>query len=338
MTGVNTEKLTSLGITHTNWIDSNTIVYIETPLQAINAKELLHDAAPKNLRLIIRESTYQSYNSRLRKVMSFLNMEYESVKITSGFSVIRLMGLIFDIAMSCPPPTSFLILGDHDSRICKILSKVFSKKMKIIYLDDGVGTLDVYAKYLGQKPINYFTFFDLQSRSNFHVAKHNFEYLSSRRRALHKDRHPNLFIGSPLVEGNFCSKKQYCEYIRTATEISTSTLTYLPHPKEERSNWEAYEAEFNFEQLLIIELPIEIEIISGNISAETIFSMMSTSVLTLLALAPNINVIGLDIPESERGLQKARGAYDHYAMTVRAAQAYQNFSLVSKEKCITTRK
>ena len=314
-------------------IDSPLVVaYVETGLQLMCVKEFLLSSTSTDYVIFSRRSRSEKVNQRLTVVGECLDVKLCWQKIGGKRDIKGLFLLAANLRKQLKRDKTILLLGDKDSLVCRVLTKIAYPKTIVVYVDDGVATFDQYrSAVVKNEKVNWYSIFDLPSTENIGVVGHAFENVKSipcLQRSITASKQ-SIFLGSPMVEGGFMTGDDYASYIRSACERACRPITYVPHPKENNEQVRRLAENHGVIVSNASDLPIEIRLLKGELAADEVFSMMSTATFTLASILTFATIYGFELPTRHLGLAKTRGAYSHFEKVVEEALKLENFRLIS---------
>ena len=225
-----------------------------------------------------------------------------------------------------------LLIGDERVFEFLVINKIINSK-KTIILDDGISSL--YSRYLisnseqyqfqeesfkkkisykfklNPHKISYFTCFEssLDESNLYDYNYHSFQnlissYKNKTIRTNFKAEVGNLyFIGQPLSEIKIVSEEYELNKIVSLNfhlnEINKK-ITYIAHPRD--SNKKIMQIKSLGISVLQFDIMIEIMVLKGEITPDTIYGFYSSALLTLPLLIPSIKVEILNLDKEEINL------------------------------------
>jgi hypothetical protein len=178
-----------------------------------------------------------------------------------------------------------LLIGDYFSTYMRFFQKTYKKK--IVYLDDGIGTLKM--QMICSKKLNYFTIFnDIKIFKEKKI--NNFTWLKklkSKRNII-----PNVVIGSPLINESLCNEIEYFDYMK---QVKEAPVIYFPHRNESLSSVIKLEKDLGFEiHKNTRGIEIELSLLANEVNV--IYSFHSTASFSLRKIYPNAKIKNIKTP------------------------------------------
>lgn len=312
--------------------NSKSLFIVSSPFQAVCAVEAVYEYRIQNPVFIILLGSQSGQNSNTLKILhsnnfkniyelffsSFFDIFFRSNKYISNY---RLNLDSYDI----------VFVGDYLNPVQRFFSTKFLLfKNKIIFLDDGNATIEVFKwgniptkirslnlfikttlsdiVFLLKKkrPIEYFTIFNYQS-SKFKIKINNLNYLKSKISV--KSKNGVYILGSNIYNKNLLSyyhyEMQFEEIINHVRDnYPAEPIYYCYHRGEPTEFVELLTSKYNIQKYLS-DFTIEIDMVQKNIYPEAIYSFGSTASYSLKIIYPNINSYSILLRTNSKSLNKS---------------------------------
>lgn len=257
------------------------IFVVESPFQLLCAYEAIEYFKTNDNILIIRYASNTVNNTQLKKIIdsSLFSKIYE-LDIVSISNVLYYSPLLLKILYL--KKNNNIFLGDYRGKLMHIIYRLVSRK-KIVILDDGLYTLDLYEKMKNNKvqKINLFTIFDLKPLSDKHnIYKNKFTKFKNNITTININKENIFFLGAGTVEAGYIQEELYVEYIKKIKkyyEAQNLNFIYIPHRRENLIKFN----KINMLNIKRFEYPSEIQFMFDKITPYRIASFYSTTLITL---------------------------------------------------------
>jgi hypothetical protein len=311
--------------------NTKSLFVISSPFQAICAIEAVHEYEVKNPVFIILLGKNAEVNSNTLKVLDLNN-------ITNVYKII--FNSFFDLVLNANKRISefelklnsyeTIFIGDYLSTVQRFFSSCFlSKTSKIVFLDDGNSTIEVFKwgnrasvfrswgifiktiiseiSFISykKKSIEYFTIFDYDT-NKFNKKLNNLRFLKSKIKT--KKKNGVYIIGSNIYNINFLSKSQYIIYFEKIirhVEINypDEPIYYCPHRGEPTDTVELLKSKYKIHEHKS-EYTIEIDVIKKSLYPVAIYSFGSTATYSLKIIYPNIDSYSIPLETNRKTFNK----------------------------------
>lgn len=291
---------------------------VESPLQVLNAFEAMHVFPANEHTLLVRYSDYSENDKQIKDTLKKLNLytlaSIKTITINgekkSVFDIIKL--LFFRVFFNFKSKQfTKIFLGNYGSKFMQFITPFRSS---IILLDDGAGSINVQSEFTPTKFHDWFTLFDLDPFPSQIITPNTY-------RELHKilpnkfnqNKETVLFIGSKISETGITAEENYLHLIKKiALRFSDKKIIYVAHRGESDLKLQQLEKISNL-KVTLLDYPIELLSIYGDITPSKIVSFYSTALITLSKIY-DVETIAFKFDYS---LSEHRDAidrvYDYYA-------------------------
>ncbi|MBA5248787.1 MAG: hypothetical protein FE834_04540 [Gammaproteobacteria bacterium] len=306
----------------------NSIFFIESPFQLINASEAIHFFQIKNYKIIIRLSEVVNSDKQIFNLIDILNIDKEKIELIKIKAHNKNIGDYVAIAVNlikCLPYIGVdkIFIGNLESGFLSLVIKIFSRK-KILLLDDGALTIEIQNnpnKFNQNNFYNLFTMYDFLAFKNQKIYKNNFESIRQNINNLKINKSSVLFLGSPFSEDGYMSKKCYYEQInKISSKYSNKTMIYVPHRRETDEDTREIKGIKNI-VVHKLDYPVELIGLHENEIPYKVISFYSTALLTM----KNIYKIEADsyhanfdgsVQKKNEAIEKFKLTYKHYQSNI----------------------
>jgi len=299
-------------------IKLDNLFVIRSPLQLINCIEAINYFNLKDNILVIIYNNTENTNKQIDNLIDLypwkniirLNQEQKRSKFFIYIALIKKLK---------KERYNYLFFGDFGSIYKLIIANV--KKNQVWYVDDGVGTINVYKSILVDNTlnklssrmlrfllaglsikikddINLFTYFDLKPLKHSKVIYNGLEYFSKQYLQNSVNDDIVYILGQPLVETNLLLEDDYFYYLDSIKSMFDKKIIYIPHRTEvidERMN--RYKSD-DFE-ILEIDVPVELYFMNQKINPYHIVSFLTTALFTLKKLYKKTKYSYIYIPSDK---------------------------------------
>lgn len=252
--------------------------------------------------------------------------------INSYYRIIRLRFKIW-ILRRAYPNIENVFLGSFNNIYHKAVAAEFEKRVQIFLLYDGLQVITVSDYRLGNvrytkkypkfhqllgyrtpnfKMVHYITPFPLNVKENDSITVKDIAHPDFKnKKVLDKEI---FFIGQPLVEVKFISKKDYLKFLKLIiNEHPNSRVTYIPHPREASENLRDIS---EITQVQRCDMVFENFYKGLKAVPAKIISFYSSVLLNLYYFGAEIELISYEIPKgrilSDRYIQNIKPVYNFF--------------------------
>ena len=312
---------------------SKKICFINNSLQYLCLNELL------NLNLNSKDLTYfvgypnTEDLTQLKNTIKIFKTNKINLIFLKDIFHIKVIHLILKIKFFFLNKYDLVILGDYKYYLFREFRKL---SKKVIYLDDGVSTLDYnyWSKYYKIQNYNskFFTFFNLKIK--IPTIKNNFRLLKTFSKKKKIDNSVTI-LGEALYEKKLVTKYYFEDLIRNIIKKNAKKkIFYFPHRKEKI----IYKIQKNYKNLHIIKnkYNVETNIINNIFISKEIYGISTTALATLKIILDKNNLINFyNINIDKKGLVKKTDKRSKKSMD-KHLEFMDNFSNYLKKNRVKT--
>jgi hypothetical protein len=258
------------------------ILFVESPLQLLNALEAIKNFDLKNYILYVRYSKQKTNDEQLDKLIKIFDVQPTILKKINLSSKHRTFSdyikIFFYFFYSKFFKINRLFIGNIDSKFLSLIYKNVSKN-KIIALDDGAKTIALQKKFNETDFYNLFTMYNLKKLNNQIIYKNNYNNVKSLLK--NKDKTENiLFLGTKLNEVGIISENEYILLINKIAKYYNKNIIYIPHRGEDEKKLNKISKFQNF-KIKNIDYPVELYGLYEKEIPNTVASFYSTALLSM---------------------------------------------------------
>jgi len=266
---------------------SKKIIFVSTPLQLLNVLEL----ESQHLKEIIIGCKFVFVTNsskidliKIREIKKFFNLKDYYIYNANFFLTKLFLIILLKIRNIIKYKILFLIIGNYAN---KFFSRFVDNSKKVFIVDDGTNFFDKKNNRLfKKKKVYFYTFLNNEIVKKYNcknIIKNNFLLVKSKltktNKSFYKKNKEILILGSPYVEGEIISLKQYIECLSfLKNKYKNNKIYYFTHPKEKLGNLKKYENNFI---LIKSHLPIELFLVARQYRFLKIIAFNSTALITL---------------------------------------------------------
>ncbi len=293
------------------------ILFVESPLQLINAYEAVSFFGLNNFYYVIRLSGNVNNDKQLKEIVNrlelvdfvFLNLNAQNKKF-EDYLVLLLYRFKYVFSSK---DIEKIYIGNYDSKFLSLIMKQFSND-KIVLLDDGSKTFEIQRTFEPSQHLNLFTMYDILPVGKQIVYKNSYNRILAllRDENVVFDNSSVLFIGSKLSEDGAISEKYYITLLNEISEFyDGKTIIYVPHRDEDKNKLKEI-GTINNVEVKTIGYPIEFFGLYESAIPATISSFFSTALMTMKAFyAVEIESFSFDFSNSDCKVEIAN-LYEYY--------------------------
>lgn len=263
-------------------LTKKSLLFVESPLQLLNAHEAISEFNLKNYEVVIRLSNKKENDSQIKYLVDYLNIQnikYVLIKVDDkGLTdYIKLLMYKYKYLIK---KVKKVFIGNYDSGFFKLIMKQFTRE-QIILLDDGSKTLAIQKQFSENNFYNLFTIYNVETINNQLIYNNRYNKITTILKNLKFNNDEILFLGMKLSEIGIITEK---EYIRLLVEIADIykhyTIIYVTHRGESKSKIEKIKEIRNI-SIQNYSYPIELLGIFEKSIPNKVISFYSTAVLTI---------------------------------------------------------
>jgi hypothetical protein len=261
------------------------LVFIESPLQLLNAVEAIKFFKVKEYEIIIRLSGNIKSDKQIINVVDSLNLESKYIKFITinsrNHSIKDILKIVFYRFRYFFVNVQYVFVGNFESGFFKQVIKQFSLN-SIVYLDDGAKALN-YQPVLETGRVHFFSTFNLSETALIHTTYNNYSFLKTRLtiESLKCLENKIVFLGQKLVELDILTEKEYVNYVyEMAERFKGSEIEYIPHRGETSAKLERINRIPNV-SVHELDYPVELYGLYNSELPGKIISFYSTAIYTM---------------------------------------------------------
>jgi len=263
-------------------LNIKSLLFVESPLQLLNANEAISEFNLKNYEVVVRLSNKKENDTQIKYLIKYLNIQnikYASIRVDDkGITdYIKLLMYKYKYLIK---KVEKVFIGNYDSGFFKLIMKQFTKE-QIILLDDGSKTLAIQKQFSESNFYNLFTMYNVETMNNQLIYNNRYNKITTNLKNLKFNYDEILFLGMQLSEIGIITEK---EYIRLVVEIANIyknyTIIYVTHRGESESKLEKIKEIKNI-SIQNYSYPIELLGIFESSIPNKVISFYSTAVLTM---------------------------------------------------------
>jgi len=259
------------------------LLFIESPLQLLNAYEAVKKYSIIEYEIIVRLSKVVQNDEQIKYVIDKLNIQnikYITIGIKNRNFLDYLQLFYYKYIYKVSNDIDKIFIGNYDSGFLNLIMKK-TEKEKIILLDDGAKTIDIQKKFTDIKNYNLFTMYDFQAYKNQEIVKNDFTRLQTNLQQLKINQEQILFLGLKLSEIGIVTQEYYIEQIiRIASFYKDKKLVYISHRGETKIKLNKLKTIKNLE-IIQLNYPVELYGLYNDDIPYKVASFYSTALLTM---------------------------------------------------------
>ncbi len=261
------------------------LICIESPLQLLNAYEVIKYFNIKNYKLLIRYSNRDNNDKQIKRLINILKIDSTYIEKTtinaSNKSLVDLFKLFIYKYFFNTKKFDRVFIGNYRSGFFSLIRKSFNRN-QIILLDDGAKTVDIQKEFTDNLNYNLFTMYKIAPFKNQKIYINHFNKIKclSKKNLILQDNEI-LFLGSKLSEINIISEMYYLELMNQISKFyKNQNIIYIPHREEDQNKLIRISAISNIE-IKTIDYPVEIFGLFENKLPKTVSSFYSSALMTM---------------------------------------------------------
>jgi len=259
------------------------LVFIESPLQLLNAYEAIEKFSIKKYEIVVRLSNIPQNDEHIQYVIDKLNIQninYITIGIENRNFIDYLQLFYYKYIYEISKDIDKIFIGNYNSGFLNLIIQK-TEKEKIILLDDGAKTIDIQKKFTDLDNYNLFTMYDFKANKNQEIVKNNFLRLQNNLQKLKINQEQILFLGLKLSEIEIVTEKYYIEQIIKITSFyKDKKIVYISHRGEDKAKLEKLQNIQNLE-VLQLDYPVELYGLYNEEIPYQVASFYSTALLTM---------------------------------------------------------
>ena len=260
------------------------LLFVESPLQLLNAYEAICYFKLHDYRVIVRLSGQEQNDKQIKnliKILNINNVNYITIRVKNR-KLIDYYHLFINSFKYYFKNVDKVFIGNYDSGFFKLLLKQF-KKSKIILLDDGTKTLTIQKQFSENNFYNMFTMYDIKPVGKQTIYKNNYDHIFNMLQKHEiKKREYILFLGMKLSELNIIDEKDYIYFLnKIANFYSNKSIIYIPHRGESINKLKIIEKYISNISIKYLNYPVELYGLYEQEIPASVVSFYSTALLTM---------------------------------------------------------
>lgn len=286
------------------------VIYVESPLQVLNAIEYLHAEGMLNslvCTIIINENKSVSKNNttQIKRVISESDLLHVNIIHINGNFFRFWNSIKFDalraIAHVYWRKYDLLILGEYRSYLGRVMASKFKFRGNCVIVDDGTATLKLKPEDI-IRGMTYFTLFgdSLRKAGVKEILENNLLWLRQKIQKLSIEDDKVFIIGQPFLEiGDLKSstaEDRMLSFLENFLRIhfSDKSCVYIPHRREKKSKLSKVATFCKIEKF---NYPFELYPLIGMKLPKYLVCFTSTVAVTYAQLSPETEVNAIKLPE-----------------------------------------
>jgi len=259
------------------------ILFIESPLQLLNAYEAIEKFSIQDYVIIVRFSKNLQNDEQISYLIDKFTIQ--NIKpITIGASQKNLLDyfklLYYKYFYQIPSDVDKVFIGNYDSGFLKLIMKKVPTD-KIVLLDDGAKSIDIQAKFTDKFHYDLFTMYDFKPLYNQSIIKNNFQRLQKNLSDLELNKEEVLFLGLKLSEIGIVTQSYYLDQIIKITSYyKNKQIIYIAHRGEDKTKLQKID-ELDNVQVVQLDYPVELYGLYHTKIPYKVASFYSTALLTM---------------------------------------------------------
>lgn len=261
------------------------LLFVESPLQLMNAHEATFRFKLENFKYVIRLSRSNSSDRQLINVVKILKIdssrvEYVSISTKNRNLLDYIKLFLYKYKFFFTKQFDRVFIGNIESGFFKQVMRLFSKE-KIILLDDGSKTIVVHHKMSDEANYSLFTMYDLRPYKNQLIYKNEYKTLHKIMQTRFYDPRKIIFLGMKLSEYNIITQEYYLELItKISDRYFEKEILYISHRGESKKKLEQIAKNKNI-TIESLDYPVEMLGIYVEEMPYKLLSFYSSALLTM---------------------------------------------------------
>jgi len=298
-----------------------TFLFVESPLQLLNAYEAMYVFHLKHYKIIIRLSGNADNDKQIKFLVQYLDIKhikFLTIKAEKK-GVNDYIKLLFCKYIFLFRKIDKVFIGNFDSGFFRLILNQIPKE-KVILLDDGSKTLAVQNQFTNHTFYNFFTLYNIKALENQIVYKNTFQQLSQKLKKLHITEEEILFLGMKLSEAGIMVEEKYIKLVRQISHrYSDKKMIYITHRGESLAKLQKLKEIKNM-TIKSYDYPIELLGVFENALPFKVVSFYSTALLTMKYIYKiDVECFSFDY-QSSRYRETIDCVYAHYSKNLKVIQ------------------
>ena len=258
-------------------------LFVESPLQLLNAYEAIAKFNLQNYEIIVRLSNHKENDKQIKFLIDYLKLKNINNIIINGDkkTLADYMKILYYQIKYKFISIDKIFIGNYESGFFKQIMKQFNRD-KIILLDDGAKTLFIQKQFSNNNFYNLFTMYDLNPINNNQIIyKNSFEELNKKLIKMNFNREEIFFLGMKLNEIGIVSEETYVKFIeKISKKYKKQKIIYIVHRGESENKLKKIQSIGNIE-IRSYSFPIELVGFFEKNIPKKVISFYSTALLTM---------------------------------------------------------
>jgi len=264
------------------------LIFVESPLQLLNAMEAVHSFSLTSYKIVIRLSGFKISDLQLINTAKALGLNSVSViTINAGRkNLFDLIKIIYYSNCFLFSKIDYVFIGNEDSNFFRKIIFQFNKR-KIVFLDDGSKTI-VLANSENKLDKVYYSVFSLSQINVLEQNKNKYHSLKERlSQSNFKINHNKIiFLGQKLAELGILPERDYLTLIiEFSKKYNNFEIDYIPHRGEDLGKLSAINKLHNVE-IVDLDYPVELYGLYNSFLPHKVTSFYSTALYTMKIIYP----------------------------------------------------
>ncbi len=261
------------------------LLFVESPLQLLNAYEAVSYFNLENYIYIVRLSNNEANDEQIMNLLKLLkidksNIEYMYIRTINRTLYDYSQLLFYRYKYMFVKNIDKIFIGNYESGFFNLIIKQFSKE-SIILLDDGAKTLSIQSKFTNSKNYNLFTMYDIKTLQNQNIFINSYREVLTNTKELLIKKDEILFLGTKLSEAGIIEEEYYINLIQNICNYYLDKkIVYIVHRGESQEKLSEIEENKN---IIIRQLnyPIELYGLCEKEIPYKVSSFYSTAIYTM---------------------------------------------------------
>ncbi len=215
---------------------NKTLLFVESPLQLLNALEAINHFNLTNYKIVVRLSNKKINDKQLIYLVSRFelnNIEYIFIRAENKKPLDYIKLLITKLRYFLIKVDKVFI-GNYESGFFKLIMNQFSNK-KMILLDDGAKSIFIQKKFSDNNFINMFSIYNLKPYNKQEIFQNEYTFIKDKLEHKSIDKDTILFFGMKLSEYNIIEEAYYIKLINQISQrYNNKQIIYITHRGENK--------------------------------------------------------------------------------------------------------
>ncbi len=266
-------------------MNKKSLLFIESPLQLLNAYEAVSYFNLENYSYIVRLSDNEASDKQIINLLKLLNIDKGNIKYLHIRTINR---TLYDYCQLVFYKYKYLFeinidkifIGNYESGFFNLIMKQFNRE-SIILLDDGAKTLSIQSNFTNSINYNLFTMYKMKALENQSIFINSYKKIFADRKELSIKRDEILFLGTKLSEVGIIEEKYYINLIKNICNYyADKKIIYIVHRGETKEKLNKIEINKNI-SIKQLDYPIELYGLYEKEIPFKVSSFYSTAIFTM---------------------------------------------------------